>query len=75
MTMRTKRYHNSAVRLLFMCHTYYFEPLEPIEPAPPLPHASKGQHVQGANPEPRTPNPFSFSIAEQFPILYNDILR
>ena len=51
MTMRAKRYHNSAVLLLFMCHTYYFEPLEPIEPAEPLSHAIKGRHVQGANLE------------------------
>ena len=50
MTMRTKRYHNSAVRLLFMCHTYYFEPLEPIEPAPPLSYEIKGQHAPRAAP-------------------------
>ena len=52
-------------------------PIDLIEPAEPLSHAIKGRPAHGLtlNPEPRTPNPFAFSIAEQFPILYNDILR
>ena len=50
-------------------------PIDLIEPAEPLSHAIKGRPAPWANPEPRTPNPFAFSIAEQFPILYNDILR
>ena len=50
-------------------------PIDLIEPAEPLSHAIKGRPAPWANPEPRTPNPFPFSIAEQFPILYNDILR
>ena len=52
MTMRAKRYQNSAALLILMRRTTPVEPLEPIEPAEPLSHAIKGQHAQGANPEP-----------------------
>ena len=35
MTMRVKRYQNSAALLLFMRRTIPVEPSEPIEPAEP----------------------------------------
>ena len=44
MTMRAKRYQNSAALLIFMRRTAPVEPIAPIEPAEPLSHAIKGQH-------------------------------
>ena len=36
MTMRTKRYQNSAALLIFMRRTIPVEPVEPTEPVEPL---------------------------------------
>ena len=52
MTMRAKRYQNSAALLIFMRRTDPLEPFEPIEPAEPLSHVIKGQHAPWPNPEP-----------------------
>jgi len=38
MTIRAKRYQNSAALLAFMRRTDPFEPSEPVEPAEPLSH-------------------------------------
>ena len=43
MTMRAKRYQNSAALLIFMRRT---TPVEPIEPAEPLSQTGKGRHAQ-----------------------------
>ena len=58
MTMRAKRYQNSAALLIFMRRTNPFEPLEPIEPAEPLSRAIKGGNATRANPEPINLKPF-----------------
>ena len=54
-----KRYQNSAALLIFMRRTTPVEPSEPVEPAEPLSNGIKGQHAQGANPEPYTPSSLS----------------
>ena len=52
MTMRAKRYQNSAALLIFMRRTSPLKPLEPIEPTPPLSSAIKRRYAREANPEP-----------------------
>ena len=47
MTMRAKRYQNSAALLIFMRRTTPVEPSEPVEPAEPLSHAIKGSTPHG----------------------------
>ena len=39
---------------MIMRRTTPVEPSEPVEPAEPLSNGIKGQHAQGANPEPCT---------------------
>ena len=54
MTMRAKRYQNSAALLIFMRRTTPVEPTEPVEPAEPaepaepLSNAIKGKHAPQA---------------------------
>ena len=60
----------ASIFLILMRRTAPVLPIDLIEPAEPLSHAIKGRPAHGL-----TPNPFPFSIAERFPILYNDILR
>ena len=50
MTMRAKRYQNSAALLIFMRRTTPVEPSEPVEPAEPLSRAIKGRHAPWAHP-------------------------
>ena len=44
---------------MIMRRTTPVEPSEPVEPAEPLSNGIKGQHAQGANPEPYTPSSLS----------------
>ena len=59
MTMRAKRYQNSAALLIFMRrtttpHSQLLTPNWRVE----LSHAIKGRHAPRANPEPINLNPF-----------------
>ena len=54
MTMRAKRYQNSAALLIFMRRTTPSEPSEPIEPAEPLSHVIKGRHAPRLTLNPQT---------------------